>query len=109
MRLKWTLMVLVVAGAFFGGGWLLRRARPSRPPSIPSVGADPARPAGSSLFQGVFQTVQSHAVDSLDLQAIYQRATTGLLSELGDPYAAILRQIFTTTREPQSLRLRRRY
>jgi carboxyl-terminal processing protease len=90
MRLKWTLMVLVVAGAFFGGGWLLRRARPSQPPSIPSIGAVPTRPAGSSLFQGVFQTVQSHAVDSLDLQAIYQRATTGLLSELGDPYAAIV-------------------
>lgn len=91
MRLKWAVMVLVVAGAFFGGGWLLRRVRPTTPAPIPTIGAGaPARPAGSGLFRAVFETIRRSAVDSLDEQAIYGLATTGVLAELGDPYAALL-------------------
>lgn len=86
MRLKWLFLVLVAAGAFFGGGWLLRQrlARVAPPPR----GATPS--ANDQLFANVFQTIRSHAVDSLDDQTIYRLATSGVLAELGDPYAALI-------------------
>ncbi|MBM4187261.1 MAG: PDZ domain-containing protein [Gemmatimonadetes bacterium] len=91
MRLKWAVMVVVVAGAFFGGGWLLRRARPAVPPRVPTIGAGTqTKPVGSGLFRSVFETIRRNAVDSLDEQAIYRLATTGMLAELGDPYAALV-------------------
>ncbi len=88
MRPKWFVLGLVAAGIFLGGGWLLQRRLDRAGPSpAPAVGENDAT---GKLFSSVFRTIRSHAVDSLDDQAIYRLATTGVLAELGDPYAALI-------------------
>ncbi len=86
-RLKMAVAVLIAIGAFFAGGWLLRKGIEAAP------AADPAAvpvPGGTRLFNAVLQTVRNYAVDSLDEAAIYRLAASGVLAELGDPYAALV-------------------
>jgi len=87
--------VVVLAGSFFGGGWILRRGV-TRPVVRP---LPPGPDAGSRLFGEVFKNVRSYAVDSLQENAIYRRATAGMLAELGDPYAAIVTERDTASFE----------
>lgn len=91
--LKWVLLLAVAAAAFLVGGWLLRRgvtvARGAAPAS-----ADAA--ANNRLFSSVIQTVRTYAVDSLDEASIYRLATSGMLTELGDPYAGLVNDGDTT-------------
>lgn len=44
----------------------------------------------ATLFDDVFQLVQTSALDSLPTEALYERAARGLIAGLNDPYAAIL-------------------
>lgn len=87
MRLKWVVLLVVAAAAFFGGGWLLRR-RLREVPAAPRPAV--AGVATGRLFTNVFETVKSFAVDSLDEKALYRMATLGVLTEVGDPYAALV-------------------
>lgn len=97
MRLKWVLMTVVAIGAFLAGGWLLRRGMTSMAgaggaaPSAPVSAVPPTR-----LFSAVLETVRGYAVDSLDESAIYRLATSGVLDELQDPYAALVSAADTT-------------
>lgn len=76
------LIAAVVLAAFFlGGGLLLRRAL------TPSV-ETPAR--ATRLFDQVVSHVRRFAVDSLSDSDLYQRAAAGILTQLSDPYAALL-------------------
>lgn len=86
-RWKMAVAVLVAIGAFFAGGWLLRKGMTSAPPA--DSAAVPV-PGGTRLFNAVLQTVRSYAVDSLDESSIYKLAASGVLAELGDPYAALV-------------------
>ena len=91
MRLKWIWMTAVALGAFFAGGWLLRRGMATMTSQGGSAPGPPVS-AGSSdrLFSAVLETVRGHAVDSLDDATIYGLATSGVLGELQDPYAALV-------------------
>lgn len=85
-RFKTFLVGLVAVGAFFLGGWLLRKGlTPVAPAPAPvaSVG-------GTRLFNSVLQTVRAYAVDSLDESGVYRLAASGVLGELGDPYAGLV-------------------
>jgi carboxyl-terminal processing protease len=81
MRARWSGLALgiVLLVAFVGGSQLLRRG----------FGPE-ARPEGSRLFEQVFAHVRDRYVDSLDAGALYARAASGLLRELGDPYSTYL-------------------
>jgi len=72
---------VVLALTFLAGGWLLRRGMVPR---------EPAPAVATRLFDQVFSHVRRYAVDSLDDAALYQMAAEGILSELPDPYAALL-------------------
>lgn len=72
---------LVVVVTFLGGGLLLRRGMPE--------GGQPTVRA-TRLFDQVLSHVRRYAVDSLDDATLYERAAAGILSELPDPYAALL-------------------
>ena len=85
--LKWVLLLAVAAAAFLAGGWLLRRGETAAGARSPS-GADVA--TNNRLFSAVLQTVRSYAVDSLDESSIYRLATSGMLNQLGDPYAGVV-------------------
>lgn len=90
MRFKWVLMTAVAIGAFFAGGWFLRRGMSNMAgagaPVSPSVSAgSPTR-----LFSAVLETVRGYAVDSLGESEAYQLATSGMLGELRDPYATLV-------------------
>ena len=78
MRNRWGLVVLVAAVSFFSGGWLLQGAS--------------ARPAvdGPQLFGDVLEYVSKYYVDSLKSDEIYEKASHGLVDELGDPYSALM-------------------
>lgn len=71
----------VLAVFFLGGGLLLRRGlSPSGEPSV--------RP--TRLFDQVLSHVRRFSVDSLDDAALYRKAASGILTQLPDPYAALL-------------------
>ncbi len=85
-RFKTFLIGLVAVAAFFLGGWLLRKGiTPVAPP--PAV-VTPL--GGTRLFNSVLQTVRTYAVDSLDESGVYRLAASGVLGELGDPYAGLV-------------------
>lgn len=76
------LVGLVLVLTFLGGGWLLRRGM------APGAGSSPT--ASTRLFDQVFSHVSRYAVDSLNDDELYRKAAEGILSELPDPYAALL-------------------
>lgn len=79
---------IVVTGVFVlflsVGGWWAGRELPSDVPV-------PTRPIGGArLFDQVLGAVATRFVDSLDAADIYDKAVTGLLRELKDPYTTFL-------------------
>lgn len=86
--LKWVMLLVVAGLAFLTGGWLLRRGTTVARGASSAAAASVA--ANNRLFSSVVQTVRTYAVDSLDESSIYRLATSGMLTELGDPYAALI-------------------
>jgi carboxyl-terminal processing protease len=78
MRNRWGLIVVVAAVSFFSGGWLLQGA---------SARTDID---GPRLFGDVLNFVTRYYVDSLKSDAIYEKASHGLVEELGDPYSTLM-------------------
>ncbi|MEZ4456765.1 MAG: PDZ domain-containing protein [Gemmatimonadales bacterium] len=87
MRVRVVAAFIVVVAAFFAGGWLLRRGMTNvaRPETTVRTTEE-----GTKLFNSVVETVRNYAVDSLDDSRIYRLATSGVLGELTDPYAALI-------------------
>ena len=79
MRNRWLPTVLVASVSFLTGGWLLQRALPAE-----GVVGD------AELFQDVLSQVQATFVDSLGEDALFRKATDGMLEQLGDPYTVLL-------------------
>lgn len=79
----------MLAAAFFvgllslGGWWAGRDLAVVKKPTRPTV-------AGAHLFDQVISAVALQYVDSLDPTLIYNKAVSGLLHELKDPYTAFL-------------------
>ncbi len=80
MRHRWGVIVLVATVSFFTGGWLLQRG----------VASDGNVYQQARLFDDVLHHVHDYFVDSLGESELYQRATTGLLRGLNDPYSILL-------------------
>ena len=78
MRPRWYALVLVAIVSFLLGGWLVGRG-------VTAPGYQGAR-----LFDEVMSRVTDAYVDSIPQSDLYQRATTGVLNSLGDPYTALL-------------------
>jgi carboxyl-terminal processing protease len=80
MRQRWGLVALVAVLSFFTGGWLLQRGA--------------ARDGGvyqqARLFDDVLSHVSAYYVDSIPEGQLYQKAATGLLEQLKDPYSVLL-------------------
>ncbi len=74
-------------GVLAVGGWLA--GRELTPKATPERVTKPSI-AGAHLFDQVLSAVANTYVDSLDASAIYDKAVTGLLRELKDPYTAFL-------------------
>ena len=97
MRLKWVVMVAAALGAFFTGGWLLRRGMTTMAGAAGPAGTPVPAMAPTRLFSAVVATVRGSAVDSMDESTIYRLATAGVLAELQDPYATLVSAADTTT------------
>ena len=80
MSHRWVLPGLLALLACFSGGWFLQRRL--------AVSEDVYQQA--RLFEEVLAHVRDYHVDSLPESELYQRATEGMLSQLHDPYAALL-------------------
>ena len=80
MRQRWGLIALVAVISFFTGGWLLQRGT--------SRDGDVYQQA--RLFDDVLSHVSAYYVDSIPQSELYQRATTGMLEQLKDPYSVLL-------------------
>lgn len=80
MRQRWGLVALVAIISFFTGGWLLQRGT-----SLDGNVYQQAR-----LFDDVLSHVSAYYVDSIPQTDLYQKATTGLLEQLKDPYSVLL-------------------
>ncbi|MBW8773201.1 MAG: PDZ domain-containing protein, partial [Gemmatimonadetes bacterium] len=78
MRPRWPSLLFVALLSFFLGGWLLGRGV-----------VDPAA-RGARRFDDVMARVRDAYVDSLPSGELYDRATTGLIRSLDDPYTALL-------------------
>jgi carboxyl-terminal processing protease len=80
MRQRWGLIVLVAVLSFFTGGWLLQRG----------AARDGDVYQQARLFDDVLSHVSAYYVDSIPQGELYQKATTGLLEQLKDPYSVLL-------------------
>jgi carboxyl-terminal processing protease len=65
-----------------GGWWVGRELAPRERPRTPV--------AGERLFDQVLTAIEQKYVDSLEASKIYEKAVTGLLRELNDPYTTFL-------------------
>jgi carboxyl-terminal processing protease len=83
MRRAWSSFLILAAVGVSAVGWVLLRAR------VPVTEA-PSPP--TALFEQVMSHVRRFGVDSLPESELYQRAANGLLGELDDEYATILRK-----------------
>ncbi|HSB53980.1 MAG TPA: PDZ domain-containing protein, partial [Gemmatimonadales bacterium] len=80
MRQRWGLIALVAVISFFTGGWLLQRG----------TSADGNVYQQARLFDDVLSHISAYYVDSIPQTDLYQKATTGLLEQLKDPYSVLL-------------------
>ncbi len=80
MRQRWGLVVLVAVISFFTGGWLLQRG----------AARDGDVYQQARLFDDVLSHVSAYYVDSIPQGNLYEKATTGLLEQLKDPYSVLL-------------------
>lgn len=80
MKQRWGLILAVAGISFLSGGWLLQRG----------VDNDGGVYRSARLFDDVLARVQTYYVDSIGEAALYQKATTGMLDELHDPYTVLL-------------------
>ncbi len=83
-RSRAVVVVALCAVALGAGAWLVGRDSPA------AEAPPPAPVAGSRLFDQVAAMIAQRYVDSLDAAAIYEKAVSGLLRELRDPYTAFL-------------------
>ncbi|HET9514433.1 MAG TPA: hypothetical protein VFO95_10955, partial [Gemmatimonadales bacterium] len=83
MRRAWSIFLILAAVGVSAVGWVLLRSR------VP-VREAPSPP--TELFEQVMSHVRRFGVDSLPESELYQRAANGLLGELDDEYATILRK-----------------
>ena len=81
MTRRWAVVAALALLVCFTSGWYLQ--------SRLGPGADVYREA--RLFESVLSHVRDHYVDSLPESELYVQATDGLLKQLADPYAALLR------------------
>jgi carboxyl-terminal processing protease len=81
-RFLWTAVTVLFAAAVFVAS--VPKASAQGQPS----GADARR--YSAYIQSVFEFVQSHFVDAVDAQKLYEGAMNGMLEALGDPYSVFL-------------------
>ncbi len=79
MRQRWGVIALVSVISFLSGGWLLQRGTGG-----PNVYQQ------ARLFDDVLGHVSAYYVDSLGETDLYEKATTGMLEELKDPYSVLL-------------------
>jgi carboxyl-terminal processing protease len=80
MKQRWGVIGLVSVMSFLSGGWLLQRGVAS--------GGNVYQQA--RLFDEVLNHVSNFYVDSIPETDLYQKATTGMLEQLKDPYTVLL-------------------
>ena len=80
MLRRWTIPAGLALVVCFTSGWLLQR----------EVASGPDLYQQQRLFENVLAHVRAYHVDSLTESQLYERATTGMLKGLRDPYAALL-------------------
>ncbi len=77
----------VLVGAVLAGAWFVQRGLAARAPRG-KVNISEAQ--GARLFDAVLHRVEQSWVDSSTSEELYERATTGLVQQLGDPNTAFL-------------------
>ncbi len=80
MLRRWMIPAILALVVCSSGGWLFQREV--------AAGSDVYQQA--RLFEDVLAHVRDYHVDSLPEAELYQRAITGMLKELRDPYAALI-------------------
>ncbi|MEP6781780.1 MAG: S41 family peptidase [Gemmatimonadaceae bacterium] len=85
----------IVAAALFlvllgVGGWYAGHMGSSVAPSSAATRSKRSPVAGTRLFDQVMAAVSQRYVDSIDVSTLYDKAVSGMLGELGDPYTAFL-------------------
>jgi carboxyl-terminal processing protease len=81
MKQRWSLIGMVAVISFLSGGWLLQRGVTANPSNVYQQ---------ARLFDDVLAHVHNYYVDSIGETDLYQKATTGMLGELKDPYSVLL-------------------
>jgi carboxyl-terminal processing protease len=79
-QLRMGLSGAVFVTALAAGGWVLGRG----------FRVEPATGAGAKLFDAVLGMVAANYVDSVSTALLYQRASAGMVYELGDPHSVYL-------------------
>jgi carboxyl-terminal processing protease len=85
-RVRVLAVTTVLAGAVIAGGWFVQHGLAAHGPRGKSI----SEAEGAKLFDAVLRRVEDSWVDSASSEDLYQRATTGLVQQLGDPNTAFL-------------------
>jgi carboxyl-terminal processing protease len=80
MKHRWGVIVMVAVLSFVTGGWFVQRG----------VTADGGVFQQARLFDDVLRHIDAYYVDSIGEVELYDRAITGLIHELDDPYTVLL-------------------
>lgn len=80
MKHRWGVIVLVAVLSFVTGGWLVQRG----------VSNDGGVFQQARLFDDVLRHIDAYYVDSIGELELYDRAISGLIKELDDPYTVLL-------------------
>ena len=80
MKPRWLITTAIGLTAFAAGGWFS--------PAVPNPESERLREA--RLFERVLDLVRDHYVDSIAEPELYRQAAYGLVSQLEDPYSALL-------------------
>jgi carboxyl-terminal processing protease len=85
-RARALVVTVVLSGAAVAGGWLMHRGLA---PKVARGGAI-SEAEGARLFESVMRRVEDSWVDTASAEELYQRATAGLVQQLGDPNTSLL-------------------
>ncbi|MEP6763279.1 MAG: S41 family peptidase [Gemmatimonadaceae bacterium] len=88
--LRAVVATVVLVALLAAGGWYAGHMGSTATQSVTAARPKRSPVAGTHLFDQVMAAISQRYVDSIDVSTLYEKAVSGMLAELGDPYTSFL-------------------